>query len=280
MRYLKWDDQYVSSFTLGAAQLGTEYGYENDSPNELESKKIIDFLLSKGVNCFDTAQAYGRSESILGKHLPQAAKRISKLSSKINFDDVVESSASSSYDLGTPLWCIMIHDSTWLDHLGGKLGRSLSQVRNEGLSKYIGASVYTSSEAKKALNCPLIQVVQIPYNLWDQRMLDDGIVDLAKSLNKLLFIRSVFLKGKILRGSEFGDWRDWAHSYGETPVGLLIRSALSLGFPLVLGVDSVAQAALNVSLVNKGPLPPDVIDEARRRMPPWDESIGDPRQWR
>ena len=67
--------------SLGTAQFGLDYGISNKSgkiePKEVD--KILSFAKKNGIKSIDTAQAYGESETVLGKY------DINKLSSIISF---------------------------------------------------------------------------------------------------------------------------------------------------------------------------------------------------
>ena len=58
---------------LGTAQFGIEYGITNrrGKLREDEISKILSIADSRGVGGLDTAPAYGDSEALLGKLLPQ-----------------------------------------------------------------------------------------------------------------------------------------------------------------------------------------------------------------
>lgn len=69
---------------LGCAQLGMRYGVANTAgqPDQAAAREIVAICLASGVRFFDTAQAYGESEAVLGDALAanSAAQVISKLS--------------------------------------------------------------------------------------------------------------------------------------------------------------------------------------------------------
>ena len=71
MKDIVWKDERVSRFVLGTAQLGMDYGIANvcGQPSEKLACEIVKTALGHGVNCFDTAQAYGNSEVVLGRAL-------------------------------------------------------------------------------------------------------------------------------------------------------------------------------------------------------------------
>ena len=70
---------------IGSAQFGFNYGITNNvgKVSEDEIEKIMDFSSANGINFFDTAQAYGESEKVLGKFLNKFSDPIvtTKLSS-------------------------------------------------------------------------------------------------------------------------------------------------------------------------------------------------------
>ena len=69
MKYFEWRGEKVSQFVLGAAQLGMNYGISNKTgqPDKTEAFSILDEAIKNGVTMIDTAQAYGKSESIIGE---------------------------------------------------------------------------------------------------------------------------------------------------------------------------------------------------------------------
>ena len=57
-----------NKLTIGTVQFGLNYGISNQDGkvNFSEVKKIIEFAKKSGISFIDTAQSYGRCESILG----------------------------------------------------------------------------------------------------------------------------------------------------------------------------------------------------------------------
>ena len=60
---------YRNKIILGTANLSTGYGLENKKFENFDDlKKIFNYLKRKNIKVFiDTAQAYGKSEKVLGK---------------------------------------------------------------------------------------------------------------------------------------------------------------------------------------------------------------------
>jgi spore coat polysaccharide biosynthesis protein SpsF len=157
MKDIVWKGERISRFVLGTAQLGMDYGIANvrGQPGEKLAYEIVKTALRYGVNCFDTAQAYGNSEIALGRALRYCGagpdiKIVSKLSPKLQPTDseaVEQSIEASCQNLGVDqLWCLMLHRADWLDVWDEGLGRVLSDVVRRGFIKYLGVSTYWPGE--------------------------------------------------------------------------------------------------------------------------------------
>lgn len=194
-----------SPFILGTAQLGMPYGIANTTgqPDQACAVDIVRAALGCGVDFFDTAQAYGVSEAVLGEALracggSEGAQIITKLSPVLpdSFDALLELVHASLQKLGVAmLYCIMLHREEALSLLSGSVGKVLSHCLERGLAKHVGISVYTPDAALQALRHPLIGIVQIPTSLFDRRFEEAGVFALAQELGKELHIRSIFLQG-------------------------------------------------------------------------------------
>ena len=303
MKDIIWKSERIPRFVLGTAQLGMDYGIANvrGQPSEKSACEIIEAALKCGVNCFDTAQAYGNSEVVLGRALRYCEagpdiKIISKLSPKLQPTDseaVELSIRTSCQNLGVEqLWCLMLHRADWLDSWRKGLGQTLCRSKQVGDVMYLGASVYTPEDAIRALEHADIQVIQVPCNLWDQRMLREGVFELAEKKNKLLFVRSIYLQGLMLLSPEdvakklpvakqaSQRWHELATQYGMSARQLSISFGLSLNVPLVIGLESIQQLNENARLFQQAPLPAEVIDGIWSKLSPLlNSEIVDPSLW-
>ncbi len=303
MKDIIWKGERISRFVLGTAQLGMDYGIANvqGQPSEKLACEIIGAALECGINCFDTAAAYGNSEVVLGRALRYCGagpdiKIVSKLSPDLQPTDskVVEQSIEASCrNLGVDrLWCLMLHRANWLDSWHKGLGQTLCRSREAGDVRYLGVSVYTPDDARRALEHADIQVIQVPCSLWDQRMLREGIFDLAKKKSKLCFVRSIYLQGLLLlspqdvakklpaakRASQ--KWYELAAQSGMSPKHLSISFGLSLNVPLVIGVESIQQLNENTQLFQQAPLSADVSEGIGSQLSPLlSDEIVNPSLW-
>ncbi len=303
MNYINWKDDRISKFVLGTAQLGMNYGIANVGGRPIEQQvcAIVERALSNGVNCFDTAQVYGNSEVVLGKALKScgaqsAVKIVSKLSSALESlgNTLVKRSIEVSCKnlMVDQLWCLMLHRADWLGGGTGGLHRTLMGVRKHSLVKYFGVSVYLPDDARRALEHPDIQVIQVPCNVWDQSMLEQSMFDLARKKGKLCFVRSIFLQGLLsLSSREVGEklpaakraaqkWHALASELGIDVKLLAMRFALSLDVPLVVGVENVQQLQEDIQMCEDSPLVPNMIEKIRSEMSPFvNDNIVNPTLW-
>jgi aryl-alcohol dehydrogenase-like predicted oxidoreductase len=267
-----WRNESLSQCILGTVQLGLNYGIANTKgqPDSKKSSAIINTALDQGINCFDTAQAYGNSESIIGEVLskhPNAkqVKIITKLNPKTSFtckEDVFKSVEGSLSALKVEhVWAVFIHNEEALNN--DIIVQALSELKEKGTIKYIGCSVYSVEKAKECCDRDDIDMIQIPMNMWDNRMESSGLIDLAKETDTCCFIRSCFLQGLLLMSPEQVKekipmayeaslkWHELASALGKSPTELALKGLTRHNCPLVLGCDSAVQLNENMALLSK-----------------------------
>ena len=298
-----WRGERVSRVVLGTVQLGMDYGIANHQgkPDEETAKAIVATAWEGGVRHFDTAQAYGESEAVLGRVLGSLgilneARIESKLSIEMDPADLIEvaESIERTFErLGTDrLWCMMLHRSHWLDWWDEGLGELLKGNRDRGRFQHLGVSINSPSEAARCLAHPDMEVLQVPCNAWDQRPVRLGVVEDAHRNGQLCCVRSIFLQGLLtLSPSEVAKrlpmareasvrWHDVAEQTGITPVELAVRFAVGLDTPLIVGAESADQVAGTLALARLGPLPRDVKAAIAGSMEPvLDDLILEPWRW-
>lgn len=91
-----------------------------------------------------------------------------------------------------PIWQTNAKDMT---QYGKIVSHTLKKLKAEGLIDKVGVSVYHPEEVEEMLKDNLYEAVQIPMNLFDQRMKSKGIIQKLKDKNIIVFVRSVFLQG-------------------------------------------------------------------------------------
>lgn len=199
----------TSRLVLGTAQLGMNYGISNRTgkPDLKTAEMIVKTAWEAGVCEFDTAQAYGQSEQVLGRCLKNIgitnkAKIISKFDPNIDHLDRAALSSAltrSLHDLEIQsLYGLMLHKEDMLDLWATGLESSLMGMVDSGQVGHVGVSVYSPERTIQALNIESISMVQLPTNIMDRRFERAEVFDLAEDRGKTIYIRSIFLQGLLL----------------------------------------------------------------------------------
>lgn len=288
---------------LGTAQFGLNYGITNvhGKVPEASVAELLAQAERAGVRWLDTAQAYGNAEAILGKHLPEthSYQVISKLPSQkqsgFTRQDLVtweQSFQSSCKRLGIEsMDAFLVHAPADLRKPGSNdLEAWLLSLRERGLVKRLGVSIY-SSEDLKGINTGLLDIVQLPLSVLDQRLLQDGTVAYLHSQGTSVHARSIYLQGLLLTPAEL--WPNWVKSDVRAHQEALEAMAkerqcrlidLALGFAREQEqVEAVVVGLCSVTELNE-------LQAAWTRSSPWHEGewktwalkdpcILDPRTW-
>jgi aryl-alcohol dehydrogenase-like predicted oxidoreductase len=191
---------------IGSAQLGMNYGlFNNKKIDHKEFKKIENLVLKSKINFIDTAISYGDSENIIGSSKLKNLHIITKikLPSKKNIqvrDWVLKEISKSLYKLKIKkIYGVLIHD---YKDLLGKCGKdyllSLQELKKKKIIKKIGISIYDSHEIKKIWKFWKPDLIQVPFNPLDNRILHSGWVDVLRKFKVKIFARSVFLQGLLI----------------------------------------------------------------------------------
>jgi len=303
IKTITWRGEKISTLVLGTVQLGLDYGIANSQgkPSDEQAAELVSTVWKGGISVFDTAQAYGDSEAVLGKAMgsmgiASSAKVISKISPTLSPKDLPAISASvdeSMRKIGVKqLWGLMLHRSEWLDCWKDGLGELLEGMRKSGKVKYLGVSVYTLDEAKRALETEGIDMIQAPCNAWDQNMISSGVFGLAKKMDKLCFVRSIYLQGLLLMSPDEVmnkmpsayqasiKWSSIAKRHGLSNAELAAEFAISLDLPIVVGMETASQAKDNLKIFSGSSLNVDVIIEIKEALSPFlTEDILNPSKW-
>jgi aryl-alcohol dehydrogenase-like predicted oxidoreductase len=260
--------QIAQKLVLGSAQFGMSYGIANTvgRPHAGTVRAILGRAARAGIDTIDTAHSYGDAELVLGQLLSdnQHFRIISKtLPFPAEFgtaDNLVEVRTAFKTSLDRLnqrcLEALLVHHAgDLLGSSGDRLWSWLQSVRSSGLAGKIGVSVYTPEELSAVLDRYSIQIVQLPYNVYDQRFARAGLLDRLRSAGVEVHARSAFLQGLLLLSPEqlrgqFETIRMHQHQFhgamaqnGMTPLAGCL--SVSLNDPrvdfVVVGCESVQQ---------------------------------------
>lgn len=258
----------ISKMVLGTVQLGLKYGINNShgQPSREEALGILERAYEQGIRMFDTAFSYGDAEEIIGEFITRRklngqVQIISKLEPNCvsegseNVLSIVENGLRTSLRrIGREyIDGYLLHTSSYI--FREEIVNALHQCKIKGLVKNIGVSIYEETEALAAVRSSLIDYIQIPYSVFDQRLNQTEFFQLAKVSGKKVFARTAFLQGLIfMTDKEIPDSLSGAKEYLKEFDDIICRYGLSrleaaLAFSasqpgvdyIVFGVDTIEQ---------------------------------------
>lgn len=206
----------VSAIGLGTWQLGPDWG----GVSEDEALAVLAASADSGVTLFDTADVYGdgRSEEIIGTFLKGAdatgitvATKMGRRETQVPENYTIENfrgwldrsrrllgqDTLDLVQLHCPPSAVIDDDATW---------DALDQLVSEGVIAAYGASVETMDQARSALERPNLTNLQIIFNPFRLKPLDE-VLPLAAEKNVAVFARvplaSGLLSGKYTHDTTF-----------------------------------------------------------------------------
>ena len=204
---------------LGTAQFGLAYGITNAMGQVPESEvaQLLHKAATNGISFLDTAHGYGNAETVLGRHLHHghAFQLISKLPAQRQQSFTAADQAiweqtfqASCERLGMKsLDALLLHGPNDLNKPGGEwLQEWLLGLRERGLVQRLGVSIYEASDLD-GVDPVLLDLVQLPLSLYDQRLLQDGTLARLRAAGTTVHVRSLYLQGLLLTPSE--RWPSW-----------------------------------------------------------------------
>ena len=257
-----------SKLILGTVQFGLNYGINNTIGKMSEDKvfELLENAYDLGIKTLDTAESYGNAHSVISNFHKQSKKRFNIISkySSTNFDypiDLVERIQvhCSNFDINY-LEGYMFHSYSDFKMTINNEPNILDNIKNSGLVKKIGVSVYSNDEIEDLLNFKNINLIQLPFNLFDNEYQRKEILEKAKKRNIEIHTRSAFLQGLFFKDVNTlqknllplkKDLNDLSLLSKKSNIAL---AELALNYPLsksyidkvLIGVDSLEQLKNNI----------------------------------
>jgi aryl-alcohol dehydrogenase-like predicted oxidoreductase len=188
-----------------------DYGISNKGGKTLPEKvrKILRYAHENDVDTIDTASTYGESEALLGQSLwekhsfrlitktPVYKKRTIGPGDADNLIDFFQVSLKKLRQ--TAIDGLLAHNAEdLLAEDGEVLFTAMQQIKREGLVKKIGVSVYTGEQIDLLLNRYSFDIIQLPVNVLDKRLIYSGHLGALKARGIEVHARSIFLQGLLL----------------------------------------------------------------------------------
>lgn len=264
----------ISRISLGTVQFGLPYGIANRDGQVTRpvAKSMLQLAVANGIDMLDTAIAYGESETCLGEvggqnfnlvtKLPQLPDCLDDIGGWVQ-DQVAGSMARLKVD---NLYGLLLHRPEQLLSANGKaLYDALQQLKELGLVKKVGVTIYAPSELDVLATRYRFDLVQAPFNLVDRRMSTSGWLRRLKDNGVEIHTRSAFLQGlllmrladipkKFIPWSElWNKWQAWLLHHNVTAVDACLAFPLSIPEidRVVVGADSVSQLEQIINAAGK-----------------------------
>lgn len=257
----------MNKIALGSVQFGLEYGVSS-GPGKVKSeevKKILSYAASKNIDLIDTAFGYGNSEKILGnikinKNFQIVTKTRYFDNNKITENDLMllkkDFYASLEKLKTNSVYGLLIHNpSDIFKPNAEKLFETLKELKKIKKIKKLGVSTYNLKQLRYVLENFRVDIVQLPLNIFDRRVIDSGILKELNDKGIEVHARSIFLQGLLLmpkekRPNKFNHWDDlwntwhqWLKDNKITALEATLKYATSIPeiSKIVVGVDSKTQ---------------------------------------
>ncbi len=172
---------------------------------------MVEAILSEarrcGITILDTASLYGNAEAVLGTNPLQTFRVVTKtpkFATQVITDEqalqithafhrsIKKLSSQNIYGL------LVHHAGDLLVPGGGKLVAAMMELKERGLVRNIGVSVYHGEQVDAVLKVFKPDIIQLPISVLDQRMLLNGQLERLKKAGVEIHARSVFLQGLLL----------------------------------------------------------------------------------
>jgi aryl-alcohol dehydrogenase-like predicted oxidoreductase len=277
---------------LGFGAMELRGGPRGPEVTDEQAEAVLNAVLDSGINFIDTSIDYGRSEELIGKYI-SGRRNEYFLASKCgcviggqqgehvhtakNIREGVENSLrllrTDHLDL------VQFHRSLTKDEFekDGALQEAL-KLKAEGKVRFVGVSG-TLPNLVEQIDMGVFDAFQIPYSAL-QREHEDAITKAAETGH------GTIIRGGVARGAP----TDWNRVYYMVPAETMkdrwevanldelldgqSRMEFTLRFTLshpgltttIVGTKNPDHLRANIDAAMKGPLPPDVLAEAKKRL--------------
>jgi aryl-alcohol dehydrogenase-like predicted oxidoreductase len=280
--------------TLGYGAMELRGGNRGPQLSEEQADRLLNAVLDAGINFIDTSIDYGLSEERIGKYISHrrgeyflaskcgcvyGGQQGEHVHTAKNIREGVENSLrllkTDHLDL------VQFHRSLTMDEFQaeGALQEAL-KLRDEGKVRFVGVSG-TLPNIVEQINSDVFDAFQIPYSALQRE--HEDVIALAAEKDMGCIIR-----GGVARGAP-SDWENRAYymipsetmkdRWEEAKLDELLQDGMTrmefmLRFTLshpgltttIVGTSNPDHLAGNVEAAMKGPLPAELVTEAKRRL--------------
>jgi aryl-alcohol dehydrogenase-like predicted oxidoreductase len=263
---------------LGTVQFGLNYGINNSvgKPKKEHVFQILSYAYERGIRYLDTAELYGNAHDLIGEYHKLNPDKKFNIITKFphNFDDSLENKINNYLNqLNVDhLEAILFHSfDSYINHKSHLT--NLVKFKSK-IVKYIGVSVYTNKQINEVIDDINIDIIQVPFNLFDNLNQRGELIRKAKSKNKIIHTRSAYLQGLFfmkkdnpnpirIKLEKAMDFITDISLKSKIPIGSIALNYCLLQPNIdgvLIGVDSLEQLKENINFAENN-IPKQFIDE-------------------
>ena len=282
---------------LGTAQIGLPYGLTGRTLARESTAELLRVAWDEGVDMLDTAAAYGDAERLIGELRPAHARFavVSRIGAPAEpgIPAAEQAVRAALARLRTQrLDALLVHHAPHLLAPGGaERFAELERLKRDGLIGRIGVSIYDAATLQSVLAAYPIDIVQLPLNVLDQRLVRDGSLAALAARGVEVHARSVFLQGVLLTEPASLPPRC---AQARAPVERFRAAAAAAGLSaaaaalafvagcagvsrIVIGVDGASQLRANIAALHEALARGRTFDAAALAVE--ERAVIDPRIW-
>ena len=302
--------EHISKITLGTAQLGYPYGIANQigEISPINATEILRHSINMKINSFDTAPNYGKSEEVIGNFIQNSKKDFMRITTKIpkivlgnegkinssvhNFINQSIKNSSKKLQIKKIPICLL-HNPEDMKLFRDDISSSFNKLKKENRIELSGVSVYTIEHVKEFLNQNEFDVIQIPINIFNSKIINSGLLSELKKSNKIIFARSIYLQGlfflnpkeipthlekvKLKLESLYEISKEYGRSIEDIAFSFI--RVISEIDSMIIGVESLNQLKNNIKLLNSPALNDKLVNKIYREFNNISEEIVNPSLW-
>ena len=166
----------IEKITLGTVNFGVNYGLNQFKIVRNDCFDILDCAFENNIKKVDTAKSYGESEELIGNYHESKKKYFSVFTKIDSRNKDYESQILESLNKTCFKSISVLAHNTKIsdDH---KFHEDICKLKECGIVKEYGVSVYTSQEIENILNSKFkIDIIQLPFNALDTRNIHNGLL--------------------------------------------------------------------------------------------------------
>lgn len=263
---------------LGTVQFGLDYGINNSKgkPHQDEVFKVLNRAYELGIDELDTADAYGNSVEVLAAYRSNYPNTKFKIMSKFICEKNCEITAA--FEISCKRLEIEKLDGYYFhrfeDFKSFNNFDGVNQLKSQGKLGKLCVSLYSLEDLELAVNSPHVDLIQLPFNVFDRSREKIALLKKAKEQGKQIYVRSAFLQGLFFKDPDqlppklvplresLIKLKSLSTSYQISIEEICLKFLDEQSFidKIVIGVDSSAQLESNIHSLNKK-LPQELLTE-------------------